>query len=125
MKFVLIILSICITLNYVTGFMPVPIQLPEQSYNYIKQPTIEHVRSGSKQPRLRQIENNNISSPKNADIISCKSYNLSIEDTTIILNSLHYYKKVENKKGNFKQYDTERINKLRDSIVEQMVHEEK
>ena len=120
MKFVLIILSICITLNYVTGFMPVPIQLPEQSYNYIKQPTIEHVRSGSKQPRLGQIENNNISSPKIADIISCKSYNLSIEDTTIILNSLHYYKK-----GNFKQYDTERINKLRDSIVEQMVHEEK
>ena len=52
-----------------------------------------------------------------------KKYRLSIEDTTIILNSLHYYKKVENKKGNFKQYDTDRINALRDRIVDQMVHD--
>jgi len=41
-------------------------------------------------------------------------FELSIEDHTIILNALHYYKKVE-KRDNFKQYDEERINQLRDS----------
>ena len=40
-------------------------------------------------------------------------FDLSMEDYTIILNALHYYKKVE-KRGNFEQYDDERINKLRD-----------
>ena len=39
-------------------------------------------------------------------------FDLSIEDHTIILNALHYYKKVE-KRDNFKQYDEERINQLR------------
>ena len=46
--------------------------------------------------------------------------NLTIEDYTIIINALHYYKKVE-KRGNFKQYDTERINELRDKLSEQFV----
>jgi hypothetical protein len=41
------------------------------------------------------------------------NFELDMEDYTIILNALHYYKKVE-KRGNFKQYDEERINKLRD-----------
>lgn len=41
---------------------------------------------------------------------------IDIEDYTIILNALHYYKKVE-KRGNFKQYDEERINALRDKIA--------
>ena len=45
---------------------------------------------------------------------------LSIEDFTIIINALHYYKKVE-KRGNFKKFDAERVNELRDSLVHQLV----
>ena len=45
---------------------------------------------------------------------------IDITDYTIILNALHYYKKVE-KRGNFKQYDEERINELRDKIAKQIV----
>jgi len=45
---------------------------------------------------------------------------LSVEDFTIIQNSLHYYKKVE-KKGNFQQYDEKRINALRDNLSAQMM----
>ena len=48
-------------------------------------------------------------------------FELSLEDHTIILNALHYYKKVE-KQGNFKQYDEERINELRDLLVHQLVN---
>lgn len=44
---------------------------------------------------------------------------ISMEDYIIILNALHYYKKAE-KKGHFKQYDTARINKLRDSLAHQI-----
>ena len=47
-------------------------------------------------------------------------FDLSMEDYTIILNALHYYKKVE-KRGNFEQYDDERINKLRDLMAHQLV----
>ena len=47
-------------------------------------------------------------------------FELSIEDHTIILNALHYYKKVD-KRGNFQQYDDERINQLRDSLANQLV----
>jgi len=47
-------------------------------------------------------------------------FELSMEDYTIILNSLHYYKKVE-KKGNFQQYDQDRINELRDKLSHQLV----
>ena len=43
-----------------------------------------------------------------------------MEDYTIILNALHYYKKVE-KKGNFKQYNEERVNKLRDKMAYQLI----
>ena len=46
-------------------------------------------------------------------------FDLDMEDFTIIQNALHYYKKVE-KKGNFKQYDSERINSLRDKLSEQL-----
>ena len=49
-------------------------------------------------------------------------FELSLEDHTIILNALHYYKKVD-KQGNFKQYDEERINELRDSLVHQLVNQ--
>ena len=45
---------------------------------------------------------------------------IDITDYTIILNALHYYKKVE-KRGNFKQCDEERINELRDKIAKQIV----
>ena len=47
------------------------------------------------------------------------NFDLDIEDFTIILNALHYYKKVE-KRGNFQQYDTDRINQLRDKLSNQM-----
>ena len=46
-------------------------------------------------------------------------FDLDMEDFTIIQNALHYYKKVE-KKGNFKQYDSERIDALRDKLAEQV-----
>ena len=48
------------------------------------------------------------------------NFALSIEDYTIILNALHYYKKVE-KRGNFQQFDDARINELRDKLAKQLV----
>ena len=45
---------------------------------------------------------------------------LTIEDYTIFINALHYYKKAE-KRGNFRQYDEERINQLRDNMSEQFM----
>lgn len=50
-------------------------------------------------------------------------FKLSVEDFTIILNALHYYKKVE-KRGNFKQYDEERINDLRDKLAFQLTNQD-
>jgi len=47
-------------------------------------------------------------------------FELSIEDYTIILNALHYYKKVE-KYPNFAHFNDERINKLRDNMAHQIV----
>ena len=47
-------------------------------------------------------------------------FDLNLEDHTIIVNALHYYKKVE-KKGNFQQYDDNRINQLRDKLAYQLV----
>lgn len=47
------------------------------------------------------------------------TFDLNMEDYTIILNALHYYKKVE-KRGNFQQYDEERINNLRDKLASQV-----
>tara|TARA_B100000035_G_scaffold38306_1_gene28860 strand:- start:464 stop:643 length:180 start_codon:yes stop_codon:yes gene_type:complete len=48
------------------------------------------------------------------------NFDLSIEDVTIIHNALHYYKKVE-KKGNFQQYDNDRINAVRDKLAYQLI----
>ena len=48
------------------------------------------------------------------------SFELTMEDYTIILNALHYYKKVE-KLDNFSTYDEERINKLRDKMAYQLI----
>ena len=50
-------------------------------------------------------------------------FKLSVEDFTIILNALHYYKKVE-KRGNFQQYDEERINDLRDKLAFQLTNQD-
>ena len=50
------------------------------------------------------------------------NFNLDIEDYTIILNALHYYKKVE-KRGNFQQYDDLRINALRDKLAKQLMED--
>ena len=43
-----------------------------------------------------------------------------MEDYTIILNALHYYKKAE-KRENFQQYDEKRINALRDKMAYQLI----
>ena len=48
------------------------------------------------------------------------NFELSMEDYTILINALHYYKKVE-KKGNFQQYDDCRINQLRDKMAYQLI----
>ena len=48
------------------------------------------------------------------------NFELTMEDHTIILNALHYYKKVE-KRGNFQQYDEDRINQLRDKLAHQII----
>mgnify|MGYP001240747368 FL=1 len=53
-------------------------------------------------------------------IVSKMNFELDMEDYTIILNALHYYKKVE-KKGNFQQYNDEKINALRDKLAKQTV----
>ena len=44
---------------------------------------------------------------------------ISMQDYTIILNALHYYKKVE-KRGNFQQYTDEVVNELRDRLAKQI-----
>jgi predicted RNase H-related nuclease YkuK (DUF458 family) len=49
------------------------------------------------------------------------NFELSMEDYTILINALHYYKKVE-KKGNFQQYDEKRINSLRDKMAKQITN---
>ena len=58
--------------------------------------------------------------PPQSSCLSTYGYDLDIEDTTIITNALHYYKKVD-KKGNFNQYTPERINKLRNKIIDQQM----
>lgn len=51
------------------------------------------------------------------------NFELSIEDFTIILNALHYYKKVE-KRGHFGNYNEMRINALRDNLSKQLLSQE-
>ena len=50
-------------------------------------------------------------------------FDLSLEDFTIIQNALHYYKKVE-KRGNFKSYNAERCEQLRDHLASQICNQE-
>ncbi len=47
-------------------------------------------------------------------------FDLDLEDYTIILNALHYYKKVE-KYPEFAHYTPERINQLRDKLAQQLI----
>lgn len=47
-------------------------------------------------------------------------FELTIEDYTIILNALHYYKKVE-KRENFRVFDEARINELRDLLANEIM----
>ena len=44
---------------------------------------------------------------------------LSMEDYTIIINALHYYKHAE-KRGNFQKYDVKRCEELRDKMAKQI-----
>ena len=48
------------------------------------------------------------------------SFELTMEDYTIILNALHYYKKAD-KRENFSHFDEERINQLRDKMAYQLI----
>jgi len=47
-------------------------------------------------------------------------FELTLEDYTIILNALHYYKRVE-KRSNFSHFNEERINQLRDKMAYQLI----
>lgn len=49
-------------------------------------------------------------------------FDLSVEDFTIVLNALHYYKGIE-KRGYFQAYDEERINALRDKLAHQLTNQ--
>ena len=48
------------------------------------------------------------------------NFELDMEDYTIIINALHYYKKVK-KYPNFQCYTEERINALRDKMAYQLI----
>ena len=50
-------------------------------------------------------------------------FELTVEDFTIIVNALHYYKKVE-KRGNFASYNERRINALRDDLSRQLLNQD-
>jgi len=47
-------------------------------------------------------------------------FELTMEDYTIILNALHYYKKVE-KRANLRVFDKDRINQLRDLLANELM----
>ena len=48
------------------------------------------------------------------------NFELDMEDYTIIINALHYYKK-QKKYPNFQCYTEERINQLRDKMAQQLI----
>jgi len=48
------------------------------------------------------------------------NFDLTMEDYTIIVNALHYYKKVD-KRGNFVNFDDETVNRLRDKLAHQLI----
>lgn len=48
------------------------------------------------------------------------NFELTMEDYTIILNALHYYKKAD-KRGNFINFNDDKINELRDKLAHQLI----
>ena len=48
------------------------------------------------------------------------NFDLTMEDYTIILNALHYYKKAD-KRGNFINFDDDKVNELRDKLAHQLI----
>jgi hypothetical protein len=48
------------------------------------------------------------------------NFDLTMEDYTIIVNALHYYKKAD-KRGNFVNFDDETVNRLRDKLAHQLI----
>ena len=50
------------------------------------------------------------------------TFELDVEDFTIIQNALHYYKHAP-KRGIFQKYDEERCNLLRDKLAKQMMNQ--
>jgi len=50
------------------------------------------------------------------------NFTLAVEDFTIILNALNYSKKVE-KRGGFRQYDSDRINALRGKLAQHLTNQ--
>ena len=48
------------------------------------------------------------------------NFELSMEDYTIIVNALHYYRKAD-KRGNFVNFDDETVNRLRDKLAHQLI----
>ena len=51
------------------------------------------------------------------------NFEMTQDDYTLILNALHYYKKVE-KVGAFQKYDEKAINNLRDKMSKQLIPSE-
>ena len=50
------------------------------------------------------------------------NFELSVDDFTLLLNSLHYYRKVE-KRGHFQKYDDAAISALRDKLSKQLTNQ--
>ena len=51
------------------------------------------------------------------------NFKLTVEDYTMIINALHYYKKVE-KQGHFQAFNDTRINNLRDKLAKQITNQQ-
>jgi hypothetical protein len=77
--------------------------------------TIESVINGKIKVKHKQ----GLFDPECFTHVATNEYHLTMEDYTIILNALHYYKKVE-KRGEFQQYTDERINDVRDMLCYQL-----
>ena len=77
--------------------------------------TIESVINGKIKVKHKQ----GLFDPECFTHVATNEYHLTMEDYTIILNALHYYKKVE-KRGEFQQYTDERINDVRGMLCYQL-----
>ena len=50
------------------------------------------------------------------------NFELSVDDFTLIINALHYYRKVD-KRGHFQKYDDAAISALRDKMAHQLTNQ--